>query len=466
MKIKHNYQKIAISNIIQQIISILTTILLIKYIGSELYSEVVYFFTIGNTLIIFASCWINPFYIREGSIEYNDNRNLEKTLVSIFVSIIIYFLLLIILKELIIERIINISEFFWLLIIFTLGQVLAIISKNTFRIKKKINAYCMIIILEKLFFFISIIIYFKITVGSKVSDILFISAISYLLIGFLFFFKIKKDISLKLPNKLFLKKYLINSFFIFIATFVVYFSSFEYLIIIIANTSFLKIITYMSIAVMISNIAYMPIYWLEQLSNPKINIIFNNQNNFEKINYYKNIVLPILNIILLIQLLLSIILFNSKILNIIFDSTFQNNINLILLILSTCLTKSIDTLFSMPLLANRKEKKIMFFNITRTIIFLLFFFTDQENIMRLVYVFLCLNLFQNIFYIFESKKIINEYYFLSEALLVIINLIFIFLLIYSIQLVNLLIIPIIFIVLNIYMKKNIYILEIKKFTNI
>ncbi|MDC3122934.1 hypothetical protein OA525_01730, partial [Alphaproteobacteria bacterium] len=406
MKIKHSYQKIAISNIIQQMISIFTTILLIKYIGSELYSEVVYFLTIGNTLIIFASCWINPFYIREGSIEYNNNRNLEKTLVSIFASIIIYFLILIILKELIIERIINVNEFFWLLIIFTLGQVLAIISKNTFRIKKKINDYCMIIILEKLFFFISIFIYFKTMTDNKISDILFITAISYLLIGFIFFFKIKNDISLKLPNKLFLKKYLINSFFIFIATFVVYFSSFEYLIIIIANTSFLKIITYMSIAVMISNIAYMPIYWLEQLSNPKINIIFNNKNNIEKVNYYKNIVLPVLKIILLMQLLISILLFNSKILNIIFDSTFQNYINLILLILSTCLTKSIDTLFSMPLLANRKEKKIMFFNITRSMIFLLFFFTDQENIMRLVYVFLCLNLFQNFFYIFESKKII------------------------------------------------------------
>ena len=154
----------------------------------------------------------------------------------------------------------------------------------------------------------------------------------------------------------------------------------------------------MTIAIMISNIAYMPIYWFEQLSNPKINIIFNSNKNDEKINYYKKVVVPILNIILLIQLIISLIIYHSNILNFIFDSSFANYINLIILILSTCLTKSIDTLFSMPLLANRKEKKIMMFNGLRTLIFLFIFFIDKENILRLIYVFLYLNIFQNLFY--------------------------------------------------------------------
>lgn len=178
MKITYNYQKIAISNIFQQVISILTTIILIKYIGSQLYSEIVYFLTIGNTLIIFATCWINPFFIREGTLEYENKRNLNESIVSILISIIIYFLLLIISKNLITEKIIDIYEFFWLLIIFTLGQVISIISKNTFRIKKEINSYCMIIILEKLFFFICIVIYFSINQSNNLLDILFIIAIS------------------------------------------------------------------------------------------------------------------------------------------------------------------------------------------------------------------------------------------------------------------------------------------------
>ena len=466
MKDSYNYQKIAISNIFQQIISILTTIILIKNIGSELYSEVVYFLTIGNTLIIFASCWINPFFIREGTLEFENNKNFKESMISIFISITIYLLLLVISKNLIFEKIINNYEFFWLLLIFTLGQVLSIISKNTFRIKKEINTYCVIIILEKLFFFIFIFIYFKITSDNKISEILFITAIAYLLVGSIFFLKIRNDIYLKLPNKFFYKKYLLNSFFIFIATLVVYFSSFEYLIIIIANTDLIKIITYMTIAIMISNIAYMPIYWFEQLSNPKINIIFNSNKNDEKINYYKKVVVPILNIILLIQLIISLIIYHSNILNFIFDSSFANYINLIILILSTCLTKSIDTLFSMPLLANRKEKKIMMFNGLRTLIFLFIFFIDKENILRLIYVFLYLNIFQNLFYIYESKKIVKKYHFLAEFLLISVNLIFISALILKIEFLNLFLISIIFIIVILYIRKNIYLFEIKKFINI
>ena len=466
MKITYNYQKIAISNIFQQIISILTTIILIKYIGSELYSEIVYFLTIGNTLIIFATCWINPFFIREGTLEYEKNKNLNESIVSILISIIIYFLLLVISKNLVIEKIINIYEFFWLLIIFTLGQVISIISKNTFRIKKEINSYCMLIIFEKLFFFISIVIYFSINQSNSLSDILFIIAISYLLIGLIFFFKIKENILLRLPNRFFFKKYLLNSFYIFIATLVVYFSTFEYLIIIIANTSFSKIITYMSIAIMVSNIAYMPIYWFEQLTNPKINIIFNNQENNKKVNYYKNIVLPILNLTLLIQLSLTLFLYHTNILNIIFDNTFSNYINLIVIIFSTCLTKSIDTLFSMPLLAKRKERKIMLFNITRTIFFLSMFFLYKENVMKLIYVYLYLNLIQNLFYIFESKKIVNKYNFLNEIILVILNLFFVSTLIFKIELLNLILIPAVIVIAILYFKRNIYIFEIKKFINI
>ena len=194
--------------------------------------------------------------------------------------------------------------------------------------------------------------------------------------------------------------------------------------------------------------------------------IFNSNKNDEKINYYKKVVVPILNIILLIQLIISLIIYHSNILNFIFDSSFANYINLIILILSTCLTKSIDTLFSMPLLANRKEKKIMMFNGLRTLIFLFIFFIDKENILRLIYVFLYLNIFQNLFYIYESKKIVKKYHFLAEFLLISVNLIFISALILKIEFLNLFLISIIFIIVILYIRKNIYLFEIKKFINI
>ena len=119
----------------------------------------------------------------------------------------------------------------------------------------------------------------------------------------------------------------------------------------------------------------------------------------------------------------------------------------------------------MPLLANRKEK-IMMFNGLRTLIFLFIFFIDKENILRLIYVFLYLNIFQNLFYIYESKKIVKKYHFLAEFLLISVNLIFISALILKIEFLNLFLISIIFIIVILYIRKNIYLFEIKKFINI
>ena len=223
MKDSYNYQKIAISNIFQQIISILTTIILIKNIGSELYSEVVYFLTIGNTLIIFASCWINPFFIREGTLDFKNNKNFKESMISIFISITIYLLLLVISKNLIFEKIINNYEF--LAIIFLHWVKYYHHFKNTFRIKEVYLLYYHNF--RKVIFFIFIFIYFRITSDNKFQKFCYNYNACYWLE---FFLKIRNDIYLKLPNK-FYKKYLLNSFY-FIATLVVYFSSFEYLIII------------------------------------------------------------------------------------------------------------------------------------------------------------------------------------------------------------------------------------------
>ena len=115
---------------------------------------------------------------------------------------------------------------------------------------------------------------------------------------------------------------------------------------------------------------------------------------------------------------------------------------------------------------NRKEKKIIIFNGLRTFIFLFIFFIDKENILRLIYVFLYLNIFQNLFYIYESKKIVKKYHFLAEFLLISVNLIFISALILKIEFLNLFLISIIFIIVILYIRKNIYLFEIKKFINI
>ena len=132
MKDSYNYQKIAISNIFQQIISILTTIILIKNIGSELYSLAVYFLTIGN---FNTSCKLLTILSLLEHLEFENNKNFKESMISIFISITIYLLLLVISKNLIFEKIINNYEFFWLLLIFTLGHIINHL-KNTFRIKR------------------------------------------------------------------------------------------------------------------------------------------------------------------------------------------------------------------------------------------------------------------------------------------------------------------------------------------
>tara|TARA_B110000483_G_scaffold174671_1_gene206659 strand:+ start:433 stop:1848 length:1416 start_codon:yes stop_codon:yes gene_type:complete len=415
-----NYSKIALSNLIQQIISILTTIVIIKNIGSNDYSQLVYFIAISSTIVMLSSCWVNPFYLREGSIEYNKTNSVSESLTTIIIAVLILFSTIAILKEVFEENILSSQKYLFLILIFSSSQILIFISKITFRILENINYYGLISIFEKLFFFISILIYFKIKNQYFIENILLIMVSTYFVVSIIFFFYIIKTISFKKANKIFYRDYVKNSFYIFLATIIVYFSSFEYLIIIIANSEIKEIITYMSIGMMITNIAYMPIYWLEQLYNPKINVLFNSEQEHDKKNYYEKIVTPLIYLVFIIQTIVLIVLNFTDILEYLFDKSFKENIAIVTLIIFTCSTKVIDTLFSIPLLSNRKEKEILYFNIVKTIIFIVFLLL-RSDVIYLIYIYLVLCLIQNFYYINLSKKIISNYIYKHEFILVLIN---------------------------------------------
>lgn len=416
-----NYSKIALSNLIQQIISILTTIVIIKNIGSNDYSQLVYFIAISSTIVMLTSCWVNPFYLREGSIEYNKTNSVSESLTTIIIAVLILISTIAILKEVFEENILSSQKYLLLILIFSSAQILIFICKITFRILENINYYSLISILEKLFFFISILIYFKIKSQYYIENVLLIMVSTYFLVSIIFFFYVIKKISFKKGSKIFYRDYVKNSFYIFLATLIVYFSSFEYLLIIVANSEIKQIITYMSIGMMITNIAYMPIYWLEQLYNPKINVLFNNKQEHDKKEYYNKIVTPLIYIVFIIQIIVLTVINLTDILEYLFDKSFKENIAIVTLIIFTCSTKVIDTLFSIPLLANRKEKEILYFNVVKTIIFIIFLLLLRSNAIYLIYIYLVLCLIQNSYYINLSKKITNNYIYKHEFILVLIN---------------------------------------------
>jgi len=419
--IKNNYSKIAIANIIQQILSLITTSYLIKSIGSINYSNIVFFLVTANAVLMFLNCWINPFYIREASLEYQRNKRVNETLTTIFLLLLFITLAFIIYSY--IGKINFIStESLYLLFFFILAQLVIYVTKLTFRIQNKINKYIAILIGEKFIFLISIIIYFYSTNLININLIIIILTLSYLFIAILFLFFLIQNYKFKIPSKIFVKDYIRNSTFILFATIFVFFTSYEYLIIILNNSEFQKIITYLAIGYMFSNLIYMPVYWLEQLIGPKINLVFNSNNNNYKIKYYKDIGLYFLYLCFFMQLIIINVLINTNILIFLFDNSFIENIYYVIIIIFVTNSKLIDTIFSIPIFAKKFEKKVMFFNIFKALIFLYFFLILGISSDNLIILFILLSFLQNFYYIYLNSQLVNNYRFKEEIIYLILTL--------------------------------------------
>lgn len=379
---------------------------------------------------MFLNCWVNPFYIREASLEHNINRKVNKTL-SVVLMVFALLIILIFVIQIIDFKIFIKIDYILLLFFYILSQVLIYICKLTFRIQDKINIYAFVLILEKLFFLVLIIFYFQLTKTIKIEIIIKILSYSYFFIAIIFMYPLLKDFKFKLPYINLLTNYLKSSSYIFFATIFVYFTSYEYLMIILNESDLKIIITYLAIGYMFSNFIYMPVYWLEQLISPKINIIFNSGNNIYKIKYYKDICLYFLNFTYLIQLILINLFTNSNILELLFDETFIKNIYYVIIIIFVSTTKLIDTLFSIPIFARKLEKKILLFNIFKVTIFLYFYLFLNVSKDDLIIIFILLSFLQNFYYLFLNLKLVNNYFFYNEIFYLLVNIFGLFLFLYT-----------------------------------
>ena len=87
---------ISSSNILQQIFTFFVTLLIIKLYGPEMYGEYIIIIALTNLLIMFTNPTLNPFFVREGSKEYNYKKKVSDSfsLVIIFNFCLISFLIL------------------------------------------------------------------------------------------------------------------------------------------------------------------------------------------------------------------------------------------------------------------------------------------------------------------------------------------------------------------------------------
>ena len=390
---------ISSSNIIQQFLSILVTIFLIKFYGVENYGSYIALVSIINLISLFINPILNPYFLREGSLEFIQKKYLKKTFsisilsISILIFIFIFFFNFINNKF----NFIN-NKFNVILILFLISLILISLLKIISRITNRIKIYSLVTLLEKFILAIVMLIYFFLNhfdflVILKTYSIILLS-ISILL---LFLFRDQILFTIKLKD-IFLVFYKSLSY-LYISAFVFFFINQHYLILLIkSNTNNNILIATIGFAFLIVNMIYFPVYWLEQNYSQKYykKITSFNKNNFDV--YFNKFGYLITSTVIIISSIVLLIIYYSNILKI-FDVNFYYGKELICLIILLSLSVCLDTILATPVFAIKEEKIILISLICRFILFYLFFYFNK-NPLSLIYAYVLLCYFQNFIILF------------------------------------------------------------------
>jgi O-antigen/teichoic acid export membrane protein len=386
---------ISSSNIVQQLLSIFTTILLIKFHGVENYGSYIGLLSVINLISLFVNPILSPYFLREGTLEFAKKNILEKTFsISIF-SILIFIILFILFFDFINIKFNLVDKKFYIALIFflislTLISLLKIIS----RITNRIIFYTLVTIIDKFVLSIVLVLYFLLNnfdffIIFKTYSILLFS----ICILIFFFFRDIILITIKLKDifSIFYK----SLSYLYLSAFIFFFINQYYLILLIKNISNNNIIVgTLGFAFLLINMIYFPVYWLEQNYAQKYykEIKVFNKKNFD--NYFHTFGYLIASIVIITSSLLLLIIYNSHIL-IILDINFFNEKILICVIILLSLSVSLDTILSIPIFAIKEEKTIFIGLICRFFLFYLFYYFNQDPL-NLIYIYVSLCYFQNL----------------------------------------------------------------------
>lgn len=399
-----NYSMIAISNIAQQLISIVSTMLLVKTFGSSEYSIYVFFISLTNSIIFFSNSWINPFFMREGSIEFDQT---DKTTESLKIILLFASFLTIIL--LVVINFINLgfdnTYIKYLVIFFSMSNILFVIQKTYFRISDKIKSYCLLVLSEKGLLLISLLIVITFFKKLNLNSFILLSTIFLSAFSIIILFKLISinKIGFKIKKDLFLS-YLKHSGTIFLASVVVYFTNFDFLIIFTSiELQNNEILGYLNIGLLITNLLYMPIFWFEQIYNPKINILIIKSDEELTKAYFNELVIALFSLSMIIELISIFLLKETSLLKILLNEDFEKNNFFILLMVFMTVYRSYDTLLSIPLFAKKKEIYFLGFNIFRLILFIALLAIFKDKLLLILLSFVCLSFIQSLAYSIFTK---------------------------------------------------------------
>lgn len=384
-----NFISIGISNLFSQVLGFLIVILLTKNLETIYYGNFILFIAIGNSLILFLEPLITPFILKQGVIEYDSKKNLSNT-IGIFIrysSISIIFILFIFF--LIPEKFVELKILYrFYCSIYFICLIILIVSKLIFRISNNLKLYNLFIFLDKFLLLSIILVFLYFNFLSYHHLIISLLLVNFLVAGISLFFVFKitdlNIFSIECKNS-YLKTIKYMSF----STILTFIITNEYFIVF-ANilTNDKKIIASIGISFFIVASLLAPIFWLEQLINPKLNL-FVTKKNTDSLYYFYNQILTAICIIYSFIIYLGIFLIvNTEILAFIFSEDIFENRYILSLLMFQILLNILNSFVSINIFANNDEGIILKSSIIRFLIFIILLIYFKEfKILLFAYIF-------------------------------------------------------------------------------
>ena len=357
--------------------------------------------------------FLNPYILTMGSKSFIKNNTIIKEtqfpiLISVFIAGIASIFVLNIEKYYRFNLDINPGIIFIYYIAFLLIDVL----KKITQISGNFNIYSLILVSDKLIFFLLIIFLYLLNIEFTVYNFLNTLIISTIFSFIIFFYILKENITFKFTgnfNPLNCFKYSKLTFLISSIS-VVY----SYQLIIILFSSYFDTITsgYVSLGFSLIGFLIVPFFWIEPILAKKFSekISFNN-TKFLKIFINKLIISIIYLYTLLILIVINLVI-NFEIIEIIFGESFKESLLIITLLLPISILEGLNILLIWIFYNKNRQKVIIFCAIIRTIslVFSFVYFTNINYILTLYFLFALISIvifFVNLREYISKKGIIN-----------------------------------------------------------
>lgn len=371
--------------------------MLLKHYGAEEYSYYVILLSTANLLLLLTNPPINPYFVREASIEYSNLKIIKNSFSILIFSLSIILLIIIFLFD-DLNNYLNFIDISYKrsLFFFIFSLLLINILKIVSRVTNQIIIYFWSTLVEKLTLLVLIFYFILFSRNSNISNLIEIYTLIILLISLSLIISIKSYFKIIFKiNTSFYKKFFGSISYIYLSTFLFFFINQYYLIIIMKNLFKDNIlVSSLGFSFLIINMLYFPIYWFEQnYSHQYYNkikkfdsTIFNNY--FKKFGYFLSI---------FISLLVSFTLLSIDIFPIleIFSNEFAQYKMIMFSIVLILFSFVLDTILSIPIYAIKKEKYIFFSLLIRFVIFYIFLNTSIFSPISLVFLYVILAYLQN-----------------------------------------------------------------------